>query len=56
MGITGLAKLIADFAPNAIKENEIKNHFGKLLYLYIIIKRFEYKLQSYCNTRHLPHI
>jgi len=32
MGITGLAKLIADFAPNAIKENEIKNHFGKLLF------------------------
>jgi len=32
MGITGLAKLIADIAPNAIKENEIKNHFGKLLY------------------------
>lgn len=30
MGITGLAKLIADIAPNAIKENEIKNHFGKL--------------------------
>lgn len=29
MGITGLAKLIADVAPNAIKENEIKNHFGK---------------------------
>lgn len=36
MGITGLAKLIADFAPNAIKENEIKNHFGKLLYTYLI--------------------
>jgi len=32
MGITGLAKLIADFAPNAIKENEIKNHFGNLLF------------------------
>ncbi|XP_025410898.1 flap endonuclease 1 [Sipha flava] len=29
MGITGLAKLIADIAPNAIKENEIKNHFGR---------------------------
>lgn len=29
MGITGLAKLIADIAPNAIRENEIKNHFGK---------------------------
>lgn len=31
MGITGLAKLIADIAPNSIKESEIKNHFGKLL-------------------------
>jgi len=30
MGITGLAKLIADIAPNAIKENEIKHHFGEL--------------------------
>ncbi|VVC40698.1 XPG-I domain,XPG/Rad2 endonuclease,PIN domain-like,Flap endonuclease 1,5'-3' exonuclease, C-terminal [Cinara cedri] len=29
MGITGLAKLIADIAPNAIKESEIKNHFGR---------------------------
>lgn len=33
MGITGLAKLIADIAPNAIKENEIKNHFGKLKFI-----------------------
>ena len=29
MGITNLAKLIADSAPSAIKENEIKNYFGK---------------------------
>lgn len=28
MGIHGLAKLIADVAPNAIKENELKNYFG----------------------------
>lgn len=43
MGITGLAKLIADIAPNAIKENEIKNHFGKLLvaneFFYVILTR-----------------
>jgi len=44
MGITGLAKLIADFAPNAIKENEIKNHFGKLLYIIYIVLSFEYKI------------
>jgi flap endonuclease-1 len=29
MGITNLAKLIADCASSAIKENEIKNYFGK---------------------------
>ncbi len=29
MGILGLSKLIADVAPGAIKENEIKNYFGR---------------------------
>eukprot|EP01116_Phalansterium_solitarium_P011137 TRINITY_DN26745_c0_g1_i1.p1 TRINITY_DN26745_c0_g1~~TRINITY_DN26745_c0_g1_i1.p1 ORF type:complete len:392 (-),score=107.15 TRINITY_DN26745_c0_g1_i1:6-1181(-) len=29
MGIHGLSKLIADKAPEAIKENEIKNYFGR---------------------------
>lgn len=29
MGILGLSKLIADIAPAAIKENEIKNYFGE---------------------------
>lgn len=29
MGILGLSKLVADVAPNAIKENEIKNYFGR---------------------------
>lgn len=29
MGILGLSKLIADIAPEAIKENEYKNYFGK---------------------------
>lgn len=29
MGIQGLAKLIADHAPHAIKETEIKNYFGR---------------------------
>lgn len=28
MGIHGLAKLIADQAPGAIKEQDIKNYFG----------------------------
>ncbi|KAB7507132.1 Flap endonuclease 1 [Armadillidium nasatum] len=29
MGIQGLSKLIADVAPSAVKENEIKNYFGR---------------------------
>ena len=29
MGIKQLSKLIADAAPFAIKENEIKNYFGR---------------------------
>lgn len=29
MGIQGLTKLIADVAPWAIKETEIKNYFGR---------------------------
>lgn len=31
MGIHGLAKLIADHAPGAIKEQDIKNYFGNCL-------------------------
>lgn len=30
MGIIGLSKLIADIAPHAVKEMEIKNYFGPL--------------------------
>ena len=30
MGILGLSKLVADVVPTAIKENEIKNYFGRL--------------------------
>lgn len=29
MGILGLSKLIADIAPFAIKESEIKHYFGE---------------------------
>lgn len=29
MGIHGLAKLIEEYAPTAVKENEIKNYFGR---------------------------
>lgn len=29
MGIQGLTKVIGDYAPGAVKENEIKNYFGR---------------------------
>jgi flap endonuclease-1 len=29
MGIKGLAKVIADHAPKALKENEVKAYFGR---------------------------
>lgn len=35
MGILGLSKLIADIAPHAIKEMEIKNYFGMLIFIKI---------------------
>lgn len=42
MGILGLSKLIADVAPFAIKENEIKNYFGEYYNRFIV-----------CNTQYL---
>lgn len=42
MGIHGLAKLIADQAPGAIKEQDIKNYFGQhyscRLIIYFVFK------------------
>lgn len=35
MGIHGLAKLIADQAPGAIKEQDIKNYFGNGLFFFM---------------------
>lgn len=29
MGIQGLMKLIGDYAPSAVKDNDIKNYFGE---------------------------
>ena len=34
MGIQGLMKLIGDYAPQAVKENDIKTYFGKLSILF----------------------
>lgn len=36
MGILGLSKLLGDYAPSAMKENEFKNYFGKILALFSI--------------------
>ncbi|CAK9801209.1 Flap endonuclease 1 [Anthophora quadrimaculata] len=49
MGILGLAKLIADISPNAIKERELKHYFGRkvavdasmCLYQFLIAVRSE---------------
>ncbi|XP_065167161.1 flap endonuclease 1 [Atheta coriaria] len=49
MGILGLSKLIADLVPQAIKENEMKNYFGRkiavdasmCLYQFLIAVRSE---------------
>lgn len=42
MGIQGLAKLIADQAPSSVKENEIKNYFGKLMFVYLFKQNKSY--------------
>ena len=31
MGIQGLTKLLGDYAPGSMKENEIKNYFGEMM-------------------------
>lgn len=36
MGILNLAKLLADVAPQALKENELKTYFGKGFRLIIL--------------------
>lgn len=36
MGILGFSKLLADVAPHAIKEMELKHYFGKLLFQLIL--------------------
>ena len=29
MGIHGLSKVLGDYAPSSLKENDIKNYFGQ---------------------------
>lgn len=47
MGIHGLAKLIADQAPGAIKEQDIKNYFGHHYSLFLLIC-FQLESVSWC--------
>lgn len=35
MGIQGLSKVLGDYAPSAIKENDIKNYFGRYTNIYL---------------------
>jgi len=37
MGIHGLSKVIGDYAPSAIKENEMKTYFGKMCETYLTV-------------------
>lgn len=41
MGILNLAKLLADVAPQAIKEYELKTYFGKYVSLYALLTYLE---------------
>ena len=54
MGITGLTKVIGDYAASAVKENEIKNYFGKPLQIDWAIKGTDAVYHSTCEPAQLP--
>lgn len=57
MGILGLSKLIADLAPFAIKESEIKNYFGKLnLSVIYYIDQNKNNIISSTKLIHIHHV
>ena len=64
MGILGLSKLIADVAPEAIKENEIKNYFGRKvaidasmsLYQFLIAVRSEGSVLTNADGETTSHL
>lgn len=64
MGITGLAKVIADNAPSAIKESEIKNYFGRkiaidasmCLYQFLIAVRQENNMLTNSEGETTSHL
>ncbi len=49
MGILGLSKLIADVAPGAIKENEMKNYFGRKVAIDASMSLYQVKILSSLN-------
>lgn len=51
MGILGLTKLLADVAPNALKENEIKNYFGKFIFHFLAFKIPLFQVEKLQSTR-----
>lgn len=64
MGIQGLSRLIADVAPGAVKENEIKNYFGRKvaidasmsLYQFLIAVRQEGNLLTSADGETTSHL
>lgn len=51
MGIQGLSKLIADIAPFAIKEKEIKNFFGRKIAIDASELKYLFLLQHFSQSR-----
>ncbi|XP_050689428.1 flap endonuclease 1-like [Eriocheir sinensis] len=64
MGITGLSKLIADVAPAAVKENEMKNYFGRKvavdasmsLYQFLVAVRQEGQMLTTADGETTSHL
>lgn len=56
MGIHGLAKLIADQAPGAIKENDIKSYFGTILKLFYTLHPIVYDTRLKNSMANQPEV
>lgn len=64
MGILGLSKLIADVAPSAVKENEMKNFFGRKvavdasmsLYQFLVAVRQEGQMLTTADGETTSHL
>uniref|UniRef100_A0A0K8RE24 Putative flap structure-specific endonuclease 1 n=1 Tax=Ixodes ricinus TaxID=34613 RepID=A0A0K8RE24_IXORI len=64
MGITGLSKVIADNAPSAIKEGDIKSYFGRkiaidasmCLYQFLIAVRQENNMLTNSDGETTSHL